>query len=1255
MFGKGQAVAVRHEGKTATGPCVGRAIDAKTRDMIRQRWRSLSHIVVVAATCVQSAIDSHCLQATPCSCWPTSSAKLFRSFWRATLIDCKLQLNFFDRECSDCPLTRPARVNRGRLLQRASPLLNLFAAYFLCAIALPRDGQPAAMAHRFVVPDSSPASNAPSTPDRRSQRGYGMSYLDNQPSTTPAGPPPPSSAASFTPAGAPSDSFLGSSMMRGVGKSNFGSSGPSTGRTLFERSDASNAPLGRSIRGRERGPSGLSRQFNFDEDAEGEEEMDAEGEDELPPPRGSLFRMSRKDAFKDANVDADADADGDDMEAEIERFLVQEMEMGQAANADHTLDDNGSDPGDLFLNMRHDDRPYGQPIIGEGSDLMMLNTPAATDRVRKEAEDIYRRSSAHFGTTTRNKEFRFGTIARDIYTSQDAATLTEPTELLLSNEDLVCRLYNDGVGAEEDVDKMDNSLATISYRLIRLWDDYVDTLPQPDGEDFASIGPGAQAQPFEKAAFVAHLILRMHHTRFDPDTEQEKTPPLPEVLFSWMNASHNLFPDQVREISRYKPSPACHSLFWQTLRNALLRGNVTGASHMLKNAGWEHVRKGTRGEKAYTGKALENVRRFSAATWEILDQCPAAADDWDIWNSSWTLFRVRAKGALDRLTLFAEGRDVQMDDFDDGYDSPAQSMSTMAKEASSQLPWDIYEHLQMVYGIVLGDHEAILETAQDWCEATVGLFGWWDDNTQQRRSLRISQGRFNASTTNRFGASDDYLDRLSAAFHKVIQSDLNPNTMDPVEVAIASAFEGNVTAVIGCLRIWSLPVSCSVAEIASLGEWLPATQFSNDLPADGLDMEDLALLGISQPSDDEKQGIKDTTLVLYARELAGIEHLSPQRDGWEMAIQVLGRMDLPEKSEQTVGELLRDLLATLDQNSGSTVDKMWRILNDLGMINFAEETAEVSRWKMIFLMRLLTVSQTFADILAKESHRYGEALWYFALSHKTDRVREVLNLLTSYSLVHSTVYPAEKELDADLKNLLRNRTETLESRAKQDLEAAQLLGRMLSGYATLRKFYELRDSYAEEDPASSKAVSLRKQAAFALVAVISSSDDNIRGGLYDDTRDAVVSEDFLLALLGEATVFLGQKPSTVSLEQIDVLLKAIEDLQTVGSRVYHACDEFFSLVLASGQGLKGSTPADLMRKSTNALGASSYVMTGSSILAGQLHKSVAGTGTIHRGWDWRKQWHASTRSEEVLRTLRLGLAQDLAALWLEDADSVVAF
>lgn len=268
----------------------------------------------------------------------------------------------------------------------------------------------------------------------------------------------------------------------------------------------------------------------------------------------------------------------------------------------------------------------------------------------------------------------------------------------------------------------------------------------------------------------------------------------------------------------------------------------------------------------------------------------------------------------------------------------------------------------------------------------------------------------------------------------------------------------------------------------------------------------------------------------------------------------------------------------------------------------------------------------------------------------------MLNLLISYSLVQSTAYPSAKDIDADLDNLLRKRTETLEERGKQDLEAAQLLGRMLSGYATVRKFYEIRDELTLGETSPSKALAIKKKAAFALVAVISSSCDNIRGGLYDGTRDAVVSEDFLLALLSEATVFINQTPAVISLEQIDILLKAIEDIQTVGSRVYTACEEFFNLVLSCGQGLKGSTPADLMMKSTNSLGASSYMMSSSTMLVNQLQKSVsAGSKVTTRGWDWRKGCLVSTKADDVLQKLRLGLAKDLAALWLEDVDGVAVY
>jgi hypothetical protein len=276
-------------------------------------------------------------------------------------------------------------------------------------------------------------------------------------------------------------------------------------------------------------------------------------------------------------------------------------------------------------------------------------------------------------------------------------------------------------------------------------------------------------------------------------------------------------------------------------------------------------------------------------------------------------------------------------------------------------------------------------------------------------------------------------------------------------------------------------------------------------------------------------------------------------------------------------------------------------------------------------------TQSYADLLAEGSHKYGEALWYYALSHKTQRVKDVLDLLISYSLIQSTVYPPESELDD-----------------------------YLSGYATLRKFYVLRDEEVQL-PAGEKPqkgpIARKVDAAAALIAVITSSDDNITGGLYDEARGSVVNVDFLLALLGEGMVFVNQQDYTIAVSHINILLKAIEDLQAVGPRVYSACTEFLQTVIASGQGLKGSSPTDMLRKSTSTTsGTSSFSLIGSSMLASQLKQSMGSSGVlvkgnVKRGWDWRHGISASTTGDDVLRILRLGLAKDLAKAFLMEADN----
>ncbi|KAL2259078.1 hypothetical protein VTK26DRAFT_7380 [Humicola hyalothermophila] len=1187
---------------------------------------------------------------------------------------------------------------------------------------------------------SSPPQFPPSTPDRHQSNNNNnhkksVNFAAGPPpppdttasnrSTTPAGAQPamfpPSSAGSFTPAGAPSASYLGSSILRGMtgggternaggvgdGAGLFGQStrdvfgestagdvfGQSTTRDLFGQSTKGlfgestrdvfgesttapsplsattgrfgglgakknlfsavggggrggvksgnrNTPLGRSIRGaggqHQRQPSRLSKAIGVDDD---EDESPKSAEDEAPATRTFGVPL-------------------DDSEEEYE---------GE--------DDEGYE-GDMWLDMPAEPPAPAPPAVGEELDLL-LAAPAATERVRREAEGIFRASARQGAGAARRREFRFAAIAKDAYQQLGTAPITEPPQIILGTEALVAGVYDEGVGEADDEEKLDDALATMTGTLADLWRDHVDELPRPTEEHTAEIGPGPHATPFEKANYLANLALQIHHTRYD-EGGPLRAEPLPQTLFRWLNDYHDMYGNQVDEILRYRPSPACHSLFWQAVFIALLRGNVADAARLLREAGWGHVRRGQRGEYAYVDRALDNVHRAADETIAVLESCPGHDGNWDIFASDWTLFRVRAQGSLEHLRRFAEGKESAFDESafsaSAGSARGRQSMAGLARRAESQVPWEIYENLNIVFDIILGQQGAILEAAQDWLEATVGLFGWWDERSARAekpfslsQSLSRSQALVLASAPT--VDTESYLDRLSRAFHAAVESDFHFNSQNPVEIGMACVFEDNIKAVIGLLRGWSLPIAAAVAEVASLGKWLPPHRPSGAFGLEDLDMDDLEVLGMDPGAPDEIDGIKDSTLVQYAQALADYEGLATvkdkagvSRDGWELAISVLGRLDSPERSEEMVGELVQHLIQELHVDSNTMVDKLWSLLNELGMIRYAEDTAE-----------------TYGDILARESHRYGEAMWYYALAHRPNKVREVMNLLISYSLIQSTAFPPANDLDHYLHKLLTDRENALKQCANQDMEAAELLGKMLSGYASLRQFYDIRDD-DKALPAGTTPHARRQQAATALVSVIASSDDNIRGGLLDQTRDGIVSEDFLLALLGEALVFVSDPDNTnvhhghpaapaITPDQIDVLLKAVEDLQAVGSRVYTACDEFLQLVLASAPGgLKGSTPADLLKKTSTGGGGEggggggggNLMLAGSSLVASQLQKSLSGGSSgalgkvpVKRGWDWRSRVAAKTKGEDVLTRLRLGLAKDLASLWLAEADAMV--
>ena len=113
----------------------------------------------------------------------------------------------------------------------------------------------------------------------------------------------------------------------------------------------------------------------------------------------------------------------------------------------------------------------------------------------------------------------------------------------------------------------------------------------------------------------------------------------------------------------------------------------------------------------------------------------------------------------------------------------------------------------------------------------------------------------------------------------------------------------------------------------------------------------------------------------------------------------------------------------------------------------------------------------------------------------------------------------------------------LSSIARIDEEAARILQFYLSGYATLRRFYESRDEEFELQEGQRpryKPLARRRAAAQALAAVIGSAADNIYGGLYDPDRDSAVQVDGLLALLGEACAFVNRECPNLTTSNIFV-------------------------------------------------------------------------------------------------------------------------
>ena len=290
---------------------------------------------------------------------------------------------------------------------------------------------------------------------------------------------------------------------------------------------------------------------------------------------------------------------------------------------------------------------------------------------------------------------------------------------------------------------------------------------------------------------------------------------------------------------------------------------------------------------------------------------------------------------------------------------------------------------------------------------------------------------------------------------------------------------------------------------------------------------------------------------------------------------------------------------------------------------------------------------------------------YFARAHKAKKVKDVLDLLISFCLVQSIAYPPNEELDEHLSMFLRSPRASLEELEQEDEQAADILSTHMAGYATLRKFYDLRDQGLGSGVVNLRPIARRKAAASPLLMVIASAADNISGGLYDEQSPAIVPVDGLLVLLGEATVFLDRKrlpslstvvanvlveePRPLTLPQLLTLLRAIEDIQTVHPGIFSQCKEFLSSTLASAHGTARADTRDLLKKSVSDLTASTgFSLVGSSLLGAANEKGKNSTGDGRkRAWDWRTKFPQDVKAEEILKSFRHSLAIEVSSAWID--------
>ncbi|ETN37489.1 uncharacterized protein HMPREF1541_07111 [Cyphellophora europaea CBS 101466] len=867
--------------------------------------------------------------------------------------------------------------------------------------------------------------------------------------------------------------------------------------------------------------------------------------------------------------------------------------------------------------------------------LMKFSTNSAR---QSKSRSVFKRSTnSHSTLPNKGQPAVISGLARDLGSRAKAAPLEDDDALLLDTELFLQQLHNE---KEQNMDEDGmRSLIDVQVKdLLNLWRNNADST----GHDTTDIGPPASAAAFDKANYLASLILNLHH----PGESS-----IPGVILTWLNNHHVSYDPLLRSVASAQPNPTAHDLFWDAVLALVLRGRLQDAMRLLADADFQYAATAMDdGEQdpGFHGAQLQTIQSVIFRARQVINSCPGMTGDWETTSEEWNNYRGNIEAELENLGHLASGGDDD-DDFEAenfGVNKPRRELLRKSQR-SRNLPWSIYQGVRVLYSILSGGADETIAQSQDWLEAACALTIWWDgasDSSIQKWRLDVSQAPEDAPLAS-------YLSRLRDAFLCVTDPEgkntFPINSLSPVEVALGCALQGNVSGFLTVTRVLSQCVAAAIAEIASTAGWIGSGSNA------GFDLDDLMVLSYGGVKPDLT---KDDVLTQYAAALFGLSSLATENpsgvievEGWEVSLSILSRLDDEQLTRDSVHELL-DQLPVSDQ---ARTEKIINLCTDLRFMDEAR-----------------AMSDKLGDHLAHNTTQYGLALLCYAKSHNAVRIQQLTEMLISYCLVQSCPYPEENELDEALRGLVETPKSAFAAIIDADPEAASILQFYVVGYACVRRIFVLRDQEhsTQRNKTSRPNLRARKRvAAKAIVAAVNSAADSIYGGLYDAERQTAIQADALLPLLGEATALLAKDHDNRSFtnEQMYALLAAIEDLETVNARVREATDACLSASIGEYRGSQPPSPRAMLKKSMSSGKDSNFSfslmgseMMGSGTSGGGRSDGSAvlvdgkgeGVRQMQRGWDWREAFRGVPVEEVgrvVLTTLRKGIAKELAMGELE--------